>query len=130
MPSDGTVATTELQNEDPGGSSDRADGGAADADADVLEQWLELATTGQRTASGTVRKFVHTVDRLVPVDGVGLAKRREVISAALEMTQRLAHMPYGLGRSLVRSAVLVNVNVDVDIASRAATTLRSSQEDA
>jgi len=128
MPTDGTVATTGVPDKDSRVPPDRTDS-APDTDEDVMEQWLELATMGQRTASGTVRKFVHTVDSLVPVDGVGLAKRREVISAALEMTQRLAHAPYGLGRSLVRSAVLVNVNVDVDIASRVATAMRSNQED-
>jgi hypothetical protein len=85
---------------------------------DVLKQWLDLAVTGRRTASATVRKFVDTVDKVTPLDSVGLAKRREVIAAALEMTQRLAHSPYDVGRSLVQSAVLVNVNVDVDVASQ------------
>lgn len=82
---------------------------------DVLKQLLEVAATGRRTASGTVRKFVDTVDNVAPLDRVGLAKRREVIAAALEMTQQLVHAPYDLGRGLVRSAVLVNVDVDVDI---------------
>lgn len=71
--------------------------GLAPSSDDLLKQWLDLAMTGPRTATGTVRK-------------------------ALEMTQRLAHAPYGLGRSFVQSAVLVNVDVDVDIASRAPTT--------
>jgi hypothetical protein len=85
---------------------------------DVLKQWLNLAMTGERTASATVRKFVDTVDKLTPLDRVGLTRRREVIVAALEMTQRLAHSPYDLGRGLVQSSVLVNVDVDVDVASQ------------
>lgn len=85
---------------------------------DVLKQWLVLAVTGQRTASGTVRKFVDTVDKVAPLDSFVLAPQREVIAAALEMTQRLVHTPYGVGRSLVQSAVLVNVEVDVDVASQ------------
>jgi len=116
---DGNTALVTDQESDPVGDSD-----------DVLKQWLALATTDQRSATGAVvRKFVNTVDRVVPVDRVGLDKRRKVIGAALEMTQRLAHAPYGLGRSLVQSAVLVNVEVDVDIASREPTT-RSNREEA
>jgi hypothetical protein len=72
-----------------------------------------------------VRKFADTVDRLIPmdVDGVGLPKRRELMSAALEMTERLVQSEYDLVRSLVQSAVFVNVDVDVDVdvASRAPT---------
>lgn len=115
---DGNTALVPDQASDPVGDSD-----------DVLKQWLALAMTDQRSATGTVvRKFVNTVDRVVPVGGVGLDKRRKVISAALEMTQRLAHAPYDFGRSLVQSAVLVNVEVDVDIASREPTT-RSNREE-
>jgi hypothetical protein len=98
-------------------TTNRARDGQGGSD-DVLKQWLNLAVTGERTASATVRKFVDTVDKVTPLDRVGLARRREVIAAALEMTQRLAHSPYDLGRSLVQSAVLVNVNVDVDVASQ------------
>ena len=88
---------------------------------DVLSQFLELAATGPRTASGTVRRVVDTVDGLTPLDRAGLAKRREVVAAALEMTQRLVHAPYDVGRGVVHSTVLVNVEVDVDIASQQAT---------
>jgi hypothetical protein len=92
---------------------------------EILQQWLELARTGGRTATGTVRKFADTVDRLVPMDGVGLPKRRELMSAALEMTERLIQSEYDFVRSLVQSAVFVNVgvdvDVDVDVASRAPT---------
>lgn len=99
--------------------------GHGDNSEETLQQWLELAKTGGRTATGTVRKFADTVDRLVPMDGVGLPKRRELMSAALEMTERLVQSEYDLVRSLVQSAVFVNVgvdvDVDVDVASRAPT---------
>lgn len=102
---------------------DATNGG--DNSEEILQQWLELAKTGGRTATGTVRKFADTVDRLVPVDGVGLPKRRELLSAGLEMTERLVQSEYDLVRSLVQSAVFVNVgvdvDVDVDVASRAPT---------
>ena len=102
---------------------DATNGG--DNSDEILQQWLELARTGGRTATGTVRKFADTVDRLVPMDGVGLPKRRELMSAALEMTERLVQSEYDFVRSLVQSAVFVNVgvdvDVDVDVASRAPT---------
>ncbi len=114
MPTENALATAKLEDR----ASDLATSDRQGGSDDVLKQWLELAVTGQRTASATVRKFVDTVDKVTPLDSVGLAKRREVIAAALEMTQRLAHTPYDVGRSLVQSAVLVNVNVDVDVASQ------------
>jgi hypothetical protein len=95
---------------------DATNGG--DNSDEILQQWLELARTGGRTATGTVRKFADT-------DGVGLPKRRELMNAALEMTERLVQSEYDLVRSLVQSAVFVNVgvdvDVDVDVASRAPT---------
>lgn len=89
---------------------------------DAMGQWLELAMIGPRSASGTVRRFVETIDRVVPLDEAGLSKRRQAVAAALEMTQRLVRAPHGLARSFVQSAVLVNVEVDVDIASPRSTT--------
>ena len=123
--SDGATATATR----PGDTStdlipDATSGHAKDSD-ELLQQWLELAKTGGRTATGTVRKFADTVDRLVPMDGIGLPKRRELIGAALEMTERLLQSEYDLVRSFVQSAVFVNVgvdvDVDVDVASRAPT---------
>lgn len=101
-----------------------ATNGQGDNSEEILRQWLELAKTGRRTTTGTVREFADTVDRLIPMDGVGLPKRRELMSAALEMTERLVQSEYDLARSLVQSAVFVNVDVDVDVdvASRAPTT--------
>jgi hypothetical protein len=91
-----------------------------DRDAELLEPWLGLTTIGKSTALSTVRGFVDTVERAVP--DVGLAERRKVIDAALEMTQGLLRKQYGFVRGAVRSAVFVdvdvNVGVDVDVASR------------
>jgi hypothetical protein len=123
------VATTEPETGDadlvPNQASD-----TAESSDDELNRWLALAVPGRQTVPGTVvRKFVNTVHRVVPLDGAGLDKRREVIGAALDMTQRLAHAPYGLGRSFVQSTVLVNVDVDVDIASRELTTTGSNRKE-
>lgn len=85
---------------------------------EILQHCLDLVVTGNRTANKTMRKFVATVDKVAPLDAVGPARQLELISAALEMTQRLAHAPVDLGRGLVQSSVLVDVDVDVDIASQ------------
>ncbi|HET9163342.1 MAG TPA: hypothetical protein VFN89_07875 [Solirubrobacterales bacterium] len=62
-----------------------------------------------------MRKFVATVDKVAPIDAVGPARQLELIAAALEMTQRLAHAPADLARGFVQSSVLVDVDVDVDV---------------
>jgi hypothetical protein len=70
---------------------------------DLPEQWLELAKVSQRTAIETVRKFLETVES-VPLVGTGLS-----------ITERLAHAEYDALRSIVRSAVGVDVNVGVNV---------------
>src|SRR5690348_6506444 len=122
--SEGTTATaTEPHDIDAELVRNGEGRGPQSSEQEVLQQWLELAKTGQRTATGTVRKFADTVDRLIPMDGVGMPRRRELISAALEMSERLIQSEYDFMRSLVQSAVFVNVgvdvDVDVDVASRA-----------
>ncbi|HZL04078.1 MAG TPA: hypothetical protein VFE45_01425, partial [Coriobacteriia bacterium] len=66
-------------------------------------QWLELARVSQRTAIETVRKFLDTVES-VPLVGTGVS-----------LTERLAHAEYDALRSIVRSAVGVDVNVGVNV---------------
>jgi hypothetical protein len=75
---------------------------------------------GNLAANRTIRRFADTVDRVAPLDAVGPARQRELIAAAMEMTRHLAHVPLDVGHSLVQSAVVVDVgvDVDVDIASR------------
>ena len=58
--------------------------------------------TGNHAANRTLRKFAATVDEVAPLDSVGPARQLELIAAALEMTQRLAHAPFDLGRSSFR----------------------------
>jgi hypothetical protein len=121
MSREDAMAAAELRYRDSDLILDQERRGDSD---DVVKQLLEVAALGPRSASATVRRFVDIVDNVAPLDRVGLAKRREVIAAALEMTQRLVHTSYDVGRSLVQSAVLVNVdvNVDFDIASQPPTT--------
>jgi hypothetical protein len=96
---------------------------------EIFQHCLDLLVTGNRTADKTMRKFVATVDKVAPLDAVGPARQLELIAAALEMTQRLAHAPFDLGRGLVQSAVVVDVDVDVDIASRQGALQESNQEE-
>lgn len=62
----------------------------------LTDQWLELARAGGRTTLETLRAF----------------------APALELAERAAHVPYDALRHAVASAVLVNVDVDVNVASR------------
>jgi hypothetical protein len=78
----------------------------ADETMDLPEQWLELAKVSQRTAIETVRRFLETAESM-PLLGTGLS-----------ITERLAHVEYDAMRSIVHSAVDVNVNVDVDVLSK------------
>jgi sugar-specific transcriptional regulator TrmB len=78
---------------------------------ELSEQWLELVRTGGQTAIETLREFVETVEKVVP----GPAKQREIIISGLEMAQEILRTQYDALRGLVRSAVLVNVNIDTDV---------------
>ncbi|MGZ4533280.1 MAG: hypothetical protein ACXVXP_13145 [Mycobacteriaceae bacterium] len=53
----------------------------------------------------------------MPLRGAGLAMQREIIDAGLKMAQAILHAQYDAMRGLVRSALLVNVNVDTNIDS-------------
>ncbi len=75
----------------------------AEERVDLPEQWLELANVSRQTAIETVRKFLDTVES-VPLVGTGLS-----------ITERLAHAEYDALRSIVRSAVGVDVNVGVNV---------------
>jgi hypothetical protein len=100
-----------------------------DGSPEVLRHCLDLAVTGNQAASKSIRRFVATVDDIAPLDSVGPARQLERITAALEMTQRLAHAPLDLGRTVVHSTVVVDVDVDVDVASRQRADQASAQEE-
>jgi hypothetical protein len=93
--------------------------GAVERTTELSEDVLKLLEDGAQTGLATVRMFVDTVDKAMPLDVVGLSKQREIVDAALEMTKRLLHVQYDLMRDALRSVVDVDVdvgvNVDVDI---------------
>ena len=94
-------------------SSEDEDAGQVATDeqaAQVSQQWLELASTSRDSAVETVREFIGTVERVVP----GPAEQREIIESWLQSAQTLIHSQSDALRSILRDAVVVNVNVKVD----------------
>jgi hypothetical protein len=108
------MPTTESGEKEAGLLQTQTDDLAGRSD-EISKQWLALAKTSEQTALATIGKFVAIVEAAIPLDVAGLSRRREVIDAALEMTERLVHTEYDLMRSAARSAVLVDVDVDVDV---------------
>ena len=87
---------------------------------EVFQHCLDAAVSGNRAASSTARRFIDAVEKVAPLDRVGPTRQVELFVAAFEMTQRLVHAPYDISRGLVQSSVVVDVNVDVDVASQQA----------
>lgn len=79
-----------------GAAAVAAEPAAAEVPALLTDEWLELARAGGRATVETLRAFA-------PV---------------LELADRAAHAPYDLLRHAVASNVIVNVDVDVNVASR------------
>lgn len=95
MPSAKTAVSEALVDQTP-----------AEERPDLPEQWLELAKMSRRTAIETVRKFLESAESM-PLLGMGLST-----------TERMAHMEYDALRSIVHSAVGVDVGVNVDVLSK------------
>ena len=72
--------------------------------ADLSEEVLKSVEAGQVAALKAVRKFVDTVDEVLPAIGDRPSRRETVIDAALEMADRLVTTQYDFLRSVVRSA--------------------------
>ncbi len=73
-----------------------------DKPVELSEQVLESVKTGQQGAIEAVRKFVATVEALVPLQAT--SQRQGVIDSALEMADRLVQTQYDFVRSVVRAA--------------------------
>ena len=72
--------------------------------ADLSEEVLKSVEAGQVAALKAVRKFVDTVDEVLPAIGDRPSRRETVIDAALEMADRLVTTQYDFLRRVVRSA--------------------------
>jgi hypothetical protein len=72
--------------------------------ADLSEDVFKSIEAAQRAAIDAVRKFVDTVDEVLPTIGDRPSRRETVINAALEMADRLVTTQYEFLRSVVRRA--------------------------
>jgi len=75
-----------------------------DRAAGMSDEVLKSVEAGQRAAIEAVRKFVDTVDEMVPAHGDRPSRRQTVVDAALEMADRLVTVQYGFLRSVVATA--------------------------
>ncbi len=76
-----------------------------DRPTELSEQTLESVEKGQRAAIEAVRKFVDTVDEKLPSLGEEHpSTRKEIIDAALELSDRLVHTQYSFLREVAQSA--------------------------
>lgn len=70
----------------------------------MSEEVLKSVEAGQRAAIEAVRKFVDTVDEVLPAIGDRPSRRETIIDGALEMADKLVTTQYDFLRGVVRSA--------------------------
>jgi hypothetical protein len=72
--------------------------------AELSEDVLKSVEKGQRAAIEAVRRFVDTVDEVLPAIGDRPSRRQTVIDAALDMADKLVTTQYDFLRNVVRDA--------------------------
>lgn len=72
--------------------------------AHLSEDVLKSLEAGQRAALDAVRKFVDTVDEILPAMDGHPSRGEKVVDAALEMADRLVTTQYEFLRNVVHSA--------------------------
>jgi hypothetical protein len=79
---------------------------AIDRTSELSEEVLKSLESGSRAAIEAVRKFVDVVDEALPAlpHGERPSRRREIVDAAMDMTDRLITTQYEFLRSVVQSA--------------------------
>lgn len=75
-----------------------------DRAAGLSNEVLESVEGAQRAAIEALRKFVDTVDEVIPAIGDRPSRRETVIDAGLDMADTLVTTQYEFLRSIVRSA--------------------------
>jgi hypothetical protein len=99
-----TAAKRRPATKRPAAAGKRDANGAVDRTTQLSEDMLESLDEGARAAIAALRKFVETVDRVLPPQGDGPSRREEITDSALEMSQRLVHTQYEFLRKVVDSA--------------------------
>jgi hypothetical protein len=74
-----------------------------DRTAELYDEVLKAVEAGQPAAIEAVRRFVDTVDEVLPALGERPSRRETIIDAALDMANRLVTTPYNFIRNVVRS---------------------------
>ena len=74
-----------------------------DRTEELSDDVLKSIEAGQRAAIEAVRKFVDTVDEMLPALGRP-SRREQVLDAAMDMADRLVHAQYDFLRQVVQSA--------------------------
>ncbi len=77
---------------------------AVDRTSELSDEVLKSLDSGQRAAIDAVRKFVDTVDEMLPALGERPSRRQEIVDAAMEMADRLVHTQYAFLRDVVQNA--------------------------
>jgi len=77
---------------------------AVDRTIGYSEELLESLESGQRAVIEAVRKFVDTVDGMLPALGERPSRRQEVLDAAMEMADRLVHTQYDFLHNVLQGA--------------------------
>jgi hypothetical protein len=68
------------------------------------DEALKSLESAERAAIEAVRKFVDTVDEMLPALGERPSRREELVDAAMEMADRLVHTQYDFLRNAVQTA--------------------------
>lgn len=71
---------------------------------ELSEEVLKSVEKGQRAAIEAVRRFVDTVDEVLPAIGDRPSRRQTVIDAALDMADKLVTTQYDFLRNVVGDA--------------------------
>ena len=82
----------------------REQASAVDRTSELSDEVLKSFDSGQRAAIEAVRKFVDTVDEMLPALGERPSRRQEIVDAAMEMADRLVHTQYEFLRDVVQNA--------------------------
>jgi len=100
-----SAAPSATVHDQPAGPATTPDpGNAVHKAAGLSAELLTAVEAGQRAALDAVRKFVDTVDEMLPAIGGRPSAGDKVIDAALEMADKLVTTQYGFLRTIVHSA--------------------------
>ena len=96
-------AATRKRHEAEAKAKEHETASPVDRTTELSDDVLKSLEAGQRAAIEAVRKFVDTVDEMLPALGERPSRREQVVDAAMEMADRLVHTQYDFLRKVVES---------------------------